>query len=110
MANDIYLALVTIHGTIMVFFVNCCTEWVHLVIFLYRCKLVHVIWQVWFYEYDIVLVVFHIKRYNDFVCLLRLVLRHQDDLPSIKCSSQAIPGSGMGMTLWLISMALLHHL
>jgi cytochrome c oxidase subunit 1 len=26
--------------------------------------------------------------------------------PSIKCFPQAIPGSGMGMTLWLISMAI----
>jgi cytochrome c oxidase subunit 1 len=27
MANDIYLALVTIHGTIMVFCINCCFKW-----------------------------------------------------------------------------------
>ena len=29
-----------------------------------------------------------------------------DGVPSFECISQAMPGSGMGMTLWLISMTL----
>jgi cytochrome c oxidase subunit 1 len=41
-------------------------------------------------------------------CLLKLDLRIQvGPYILLKCFAQAIGGSGMGMTLWLISMAIL---
>jgi heme/copper-type cytochrome/quinol oxidase subunit 1 len=83
-------------------FINCCAKLVHLVFIDTTSNWLHVIWQDGFMNM-ISVVVLHIKRYNDFVSFCGWSsFIWLDDLSTHWCSSQAIPGSGMGMTLWFI--------
>lgn len=108
MANDIYLALVTIHGTIMVFFVltaGLSGTFSNLLIPLQigardmASGFMNMI-SYWLFFLSSVIM----------VCSLFVEAGPASAgwtiYPPLSALPQAIPGSGMGMTLWLISMAI----
>ena len=108
MANDIYLALVTIHGTIMVFFVltaGLSGTFSNLLIPLQigardmASGFMNMI-SYWLFFLSSVIM----------VCSLFVEAGPASSgwtiYPPLSALPQAIPGSGMGMTLWLISMAI----
>lgn len=108
MRNDIYLALVTIHGTIMVFFVltaGLSGTFSNLLIPL----------QIG--ARDMASGFMNMLSYWIFLlaCIIMISSLFVESgpasagwtiYPPLSAVKQAIPGSGMGMTLWLISMAL----
>jgi heme/copper-type cytochrome/quinol oxidase subunit 1 len=83
MANDIYLALVTIHGTIMVFFVLTAVSgtFSNLLIPLQ----IGTRYGLGIHEHDFILVVFHLKCNMIGSLLLKSGLIRMDYLPSIEC-------------------------
>ena len=108
MANDIYLALVTIHGTIMVFFVltaGLSGTFSNLLIPLQigardmASGFMNMI-SYWLFFLSSVIM----------VCSLFVEAGPASAgwtiYPPLSALPQAIPGSGMGMTLWLVSMAI----
>ncbi len=108
MANDIYLALVTIHGTIMVFFVltaGLSGTFSNLLIPLQigardmASGFMNMI-SYWLFFLSSVIM----------ICSLFVEAGPASAgwtiYPPLSSLPQAIPGSGMGMTLWLISMAI----
>lgn len=108
MANDIYLALVTIHGTIMVFFVltaGLSGTFSNLLIPLQigardmASGFMNMI-SYWLFFISAVIM----------LCSLFVEAGPASSgwtiYPPLSALPQAIPGSGMGMTLWLISMAI----
>jgi cytochrome c oxidase subunit 1 len=108
MANDIYLALVTIHGTIMVFFVltaGLSGTFSNLLIPLQigardmASGFMNMI-SYWLFFLSSVIM----------VCSLFVEAGPASSgwtiYPPLSALPQAIPGSGMGMTLWLVSMAI----
>ena len=108
MANDIYLALVTIHGTIMVFFVLTAAlsgTFSNLLIPLQigardmASGFMNMI-SYWLFFISSVIM----------ICSLFVEAGPASSgwtiYPPLSALPQAIPGSGMGMTLWLISMAI----
>lgn len=108
MANDIYLALVTIHGTIMVFFVltaGLSGTFSNLLIPLQigardmASGFLNMI-SYWLFFLSSVIM----------VCSLFVEAGPASAgwtiYPPLSALPQAIPGSGMGMTLWLVSMAI----
>jgi cytochrome c oxidase subunit 1 len=108
MANDIYLALVTIHGTIMVFFVltaGLSGTFSNLLIPLQigardmASGFMNMI-SYWLFFLSAVIM----------LCSLFVEAGPASAgwtiYPPLSALPQAIPGSGMGMTLWLVSMAI----
>lgn len=108
MANDIYLALVTIHGTIMVFFVltaGLSGTFSNLLIPLQigardmASGFMNMI-SYWLFFVSAVIM----------ICSLFVEAGPASAgwtiYPPLSALPQAIPGSGMGMTLWLVSMAI----
>ncbi|MFE3846448.1 cbb3-type cytochrome c oxidase subunit I [Flavobacterium sp. LB3P45] len=108
MANDIYLALVTIHGTIMVFFVltaGLSGTFSNLLIPLQigardmASGFMNMI-SYWLFFLSAVIM----------LCSLFVEAGPASSgwtiYPPLSALPQAIPGSGMGMTLWLVSMAI----
>ncbi|MBG6110520.1 cytochrome c oxidase subunit 1 [Flavobacterium sp. CG_9.10] len=108
MANDIYLALVTIHGTIMVFFVltaGLSGTFSNLLIPLQigardmASGFMNMI-SYWMFFLSAVIM----------LCSLFVEAGPASSgwtiYPPLSALPQAIPGSGMGMTLWLVSMAI----
>ena len=108
MANDIYLALVTIHGTIMVFFVltaGLSGTFSNLLIPLQigardmASGFMNMI-SYWLFFLSSVIM----------VCSLFVEAGPASSgwtiYPPLSALPQAIPGSGMGMTLWLVAMAI----
>ena len=108
MANDIYLALVTIHGTIMVFFVltaGLSGTFSNLLIPLQigardmASGFMNMV-SYWLFFVSAVIM----------LCSLFVEAGPASSgwtiYPPLSALPQAIPGSGMGMTLWLISMAI----
>ncbi|MFE3869892.1 cbb3-type cytochrome c oxidase subunit I [Flavobacterium sp. ZS1P70] len=108
MANDIYLALVTIHGTIMVFFVltaGLSGTFSNLLIPLQigardmASGFMNMI-SYWLFFVSAVIM----------LCSLFVEAGPASAgwtiYPPLSALPQAIPGSGMGMTLWLVSMAI----
>ncbi|PKB16196.1 cbb3-type cytochrome c oxidase subunit I [Flavobacterium sp. 5] len=108
MANDIYLALVTIHGTIMVFFVltaGLSGTFSNLLIPLQigardmASGFMNMI-SYWLFFLSSVIM----------VCSLFIEAGPASAgwtiYPPLSALPQAIPGSGLGMTLWLVSMAI----
>src|SRR6478609_3209517 len=108
MANDIYLSLVTIHGTIMVFFVltaGLSGTFSNLLIPLQigardmASGFMNMI-SYWLFFLSSVLM----------ICSLFVEAGPASAgwtiYPPLSALPQAIPGSGMGMTLWLVSMAI----
>ena len=108
MANDIYLALVTIHGTIMVFFVltaGLSGTFSNLLIPLQigardmASGFMNMV-SYWLFFLSAVIM----------LCSLFVEAGPASSgwtiYPPLSALPQAIPGSGMGMTLWLVSMAI----
>src|SRR5688572_5173080 len=108
MSNDIYLALVTIHGTIMVFFVltaGLSGTFSNLLIPLQigardmASGFMNMI-SYWLFFLSSVIM----------ICSLFVEAGPANAgwtiYPPLSALPQAIPGSGMGMTLWLVSMAI----
>ena len=108
MANDIYLALVTIHGTIMVFFVLTAAlsgTFSNLLIPLQigardmASGFMNMISYWLFFMSSVIM-----------VCSLFVEAGPASSgwtiYPPLSALPQAIPGSGTGMTLWLVSMAI----
>ena len=108
MANDIYLALVTIHGTIMVFFVltaGLSGTFSNLLIPLQigardmASGFMNMV-SYWLFFLSAVIM----------LCSLFVEAGPASAgwtiYPPLSALPQAIPGSGMGMTLWLVSMAI----
>jgi len=108
MANDIYLALVTIHGTIMVFFVltaGLSGTFSNLLIPLQigardmASGFMNMV-SYWLFFLSSVIM----------ICSLFVEAGPASAgwtiYPPLSALPQAIPGSGMGMTLWLVSMAI----
>ncbi|MFV8325043.1 cytochrome c oxidase subunit I [Flavobacterium sp. ZS1P14] len=107
MANDIYLALVTIHGTIMVFFVltaGLSGTFSNLLIPLQigardmASGFMNMISYWLFFLSSIIMV-------SSLFVEAGPASAGWTIYPPLSALPQAIPGSGMGMTLWLISMA-----
>ncbi|HEX9151478.1 MAG TPA: cbb3-type cytochrome c oxidase subunit I [Flavobacterium sp.] len=108
MANDIYLALVTIHGTIMVFFVltaGLSGTFSNLLIPLQigardmASGFMNMISYWLFFLSSIIMV-------SSLFVEAGPASAGWTIYPPLSALPQAIPGSGMGMTLWLISMAI----
>jgi cytochrome c oxidase subunit 1 len=108
MTNDIYLALVTIHGTIMVFFVLTAAlsgTFSNLLIPLQigardmASGFMNMV-SYWLFFLSSVIM----------ICSLFVEAGPASSgwtiYPPLSALKQAIPGSGMGMTLWLVSMAI----
>ncbi|MBB1193599.1 cytochrome c oxidase subunit I [Flavobacterium sp. SOK18b] len=108
MANDIYLALVTIHGTIMVFFVLTAAlsgTFSNLLIPLQigardmASGFMNMVSYWLFFVSSIVMI-------SSLFVEAGPASSGWTIYPPLSALPQAIPGSGMGMTLWLVSMAL----
>jgi cytochrome c oxidase subunit 1 len=108
MANDIYLALVTIHGTIMVFFVLTAAlsgTFSNLLIPLQigardmASGFMNMI-SYWLFFISSVIMI------SSLFVEAGPASSGWTIYPPLSALPQAIPGSGMGMTLWLISMAI----
>ncbi len=108
MANDIYLALVTIHGTIMVFFVLTAAlsgTFSNLLIPLQigardmASGFMNMVSYWLFFLSSIVMI-------SSLFVEAGPASSGWTIYPPLSALPQAIPGSGMGMTLWLVSMAL----
>lgn len=108
MANDIYLALVTIHGTIMVFFVltaGLSGTFSNLLIPLQigardmASGFMNMI-SYWLFFLSAVIML------SSLFVEAGPASAGWTIYPPLSALPQAIPGSGMGMTLWLISMAI----
>ncbi|RTY85816.1 cytochrome c oxidase subunit I [Flavobacterium sp. RSP15] len=108
MANDIYLALVTIHGTIMVFFVLTAAlsgTFSNLLIPLQigardmASGFMNMI-SYWLFFLSSVIMI------GSLFVEAGPASSGWTIYPPLSALPQAIPGSGMGMTLWLISMAI----
>lgn len=108
MANDIYLALVTIHGTIMVFFVLTAAlsgTFSNLLIPLQigardmASGTLNMISYWLFFLSSIIMV-------SSLFVEAGPASSGWTIYPPLSALPQAIPGSGMGMTLWLVSMAI----
>ncbi|MFM2370208.1 MAG: hypothetical protein RL619_2534 [Bacteroidota bacterium] len=108
MANDIYLALVTIHGTIMVFFVltaGLSGTFSNLLIPLQigardmASGFMNMI-SYWLFFLSSVIMI------SSLFVEAGPASAGWTIYPPLSSLPQAIPGSGMGMTLWLISMAI----
>ncbi|RTY71488.1 cytochrome c oxidase subunit I [Flavobacterium sp. LS1P28] len=108
MANDIYLALVTIHGTIMVFFVLTAAlsgTFSNLLIPLQigardmASGFMNMI-SYWLFFLSSVIMI------SSLFVEAGPASSGWTIYPPLSALPQAIPGSGMGMTLWLISMAI----
>ncbi|MFV5688731.1 cytochrome c oxidase subunit I [Flavobacterium sp. ZT3R25] len=108
MANDIYLALVTIHGTIMVFFVltaGLSGTFSNLLIPLQigardmASGFMNMI-SYWLFFLSSVIMI------SSLFVEAGPASAGWTIYPPLSALPQAIPGSGMGMTLWLISMAI----
>jgi cytochrome c oxidase subunit 1 len=108
MANDIYLALVTIHGTIMVFFVltaGLSGTFSNLLIPLQigardmASGFMNMISYWLFFLSSIIMVISLFVEAGPASAGWTIY-------PPLSALPQAIPGSGMGMTLWLVSMAI----
>ena len=108
MANDIYLALVTIHGTIMVFFVLTAAlsgTFSNLLIPLQigardmASGTLNMI-SYWLFFLSSVIMV------SSLFVEAGPASSGWTIYPPLSALPQAIPGSGMGMTLWLVSMAI----
>ena len=108
MANDIYLALVTIHGTIMVFFVltaGLSGTFSNLLIPLQigardmASGFLNMI-SYWLFFLSAVIML------SSLFVEAGPASAGWTIYPPLSALPQAIPGSGMGMTLWLISMAI----
>ena len=108
MANDIYLALVTIHGTIMVFFVltaGLSGTFSNLLIPLqigarYMASGFMNMVSYWLFFISAVVML------SSLFVEAGPASSGWTIYPPLSALPQAIPGSGMGMTLWLISMAI----
>lgn len=108
MANDIYLALVTIHGTIMVFFVLTAAlsgTFSNLLIPLQigardmASGFMNMISYWLFFTSSVIMI-------SSLFVEAGPASSGWTIYPPLSALPQAIPGSGMGMTLWLISMAI----
>ncbi|RKS95199.1 cytochrome c oxidase subunit 1 [Flavobacterium limicola] len=108
MANDIYLALVTIHGTIMVFFVLTAAlsgTFSNLLIPLQigardmASGFMNMISYWLFFLSSIIMI-------GSLFVEAGPASSGWTIYPPLSALPQAIPGSGMGMTLWLVSMAI----
>ncbi|MGO4904626.1 cytochrome c oxidase subunit I [Flavobacterium sp. W20_MBD1_R3] len=108
MANDIYLALVTIHGTIMVFFVLTAAlsgTFSNLLIPLQigardmASGFMNMV-SYWLFFLSSVIMI------SSLFVEAGPASSGWTIYPPLSALPQAIPGSGMGMTLWLISMAI----
>ncbi|MFV5686823.1 cytochrome c oxidase subunit I [Flavobacterium sp. GB2R13] len=108
MANDIYLALVTIHGTIMVFFVltaGLSGTFSNLLIPLQigardmASGFMNMI-SYWLFFLSSVIMI------SSLFVEAGPASAGWTIYPPLSALPQAIPGSGMGMTLWLVSMAI----
>ena len=108
MANDIYLALVTIHGTIMVFFVltaGLSGTFSNLLIPLQigardmASGFMNMISYWLFFLSSIIMVISLFVEAGPASAGWTIY-------PPLSALPQAIPGSGLGMTLWLVSMAI----
>ncbi|WP_413511497.1 cytochrome c oxidase subunit I [Myroides odoratus] len=108
MRNDVYLALVTMHGTIMVFFVltaGLSGTFSNLLIPLQigardmASGFMNML-SYWLFFISAVLMVFSLFVEGGPASSGWTIY------PPLSALPQAIPGSGMGMTLWLISMAI----
>jgi cytochrome c oxidase subunit 1 len=108
MANDIYLALVTIHGTIMVFFVLTAAlsgTFSNLLIPLQigardmASGFMNMV-SYWLFFISSVIMI------SSLFVEAGPASSGWTIYPPLSALPQAIPGSGMGMTLWLISMAI----
>ena len=108
MANDIYLALVTIHGTIMVFFVLTAAlsgTFSNLLIPLQigardmASGFMNMI-SYWLFFLSSVIMI------SSLFVEAGPAASGWTIYPPLSALPQAIPGSGMGMTLWLVSMAI----
>ncbi|MDG2433459.1 cbb3-type cytochrome c oxidase subunit I [Flavobacterium sp.] len=108
MANDIYLALVTIHGTIMVFFVLTAAlsgTFSNLLIPLQigardmASGFMNMI-SYWLFFISSVIMI------SSLFVEAGPASSGWTIYPPLSALPQAIPGSGMGMTLWLVSMAI----
>ncbi len=108
MSNDIYLALVTIHGTIMVFFVLTAAlsgTFSNLLIPLQigardmASGFMNMVSYWLFFLSSIVMI-------SSLFVEAGPASSGWTIYPPLSALPQAIPGSGMGMTLWLVSMAL----
>ncbi len=108
MYPSIYLALVTIHGTIMVFFVltaGLSGTFQNLLIPLqigaqgYGFRL---------FQYAFLLVLFSFQCNNGGLALCRIgpATAGWTVYPPLSALPQAVSGSGIGMTLWLVTMAI----
>ena len=108
MTNDIYLALVTIHGTIMVFFVLTAAlsgTFSNLLIPLQigaRDMASGVLNMISYWLFFISSVVMIASLFVE----AGPASAGWTIYPPLSALPQAIPGSGMGMTLWLVSMAI----
>ena len=108
MTNDIYLALVTIHGTIMVFFVLTAAlsgTFSNLLIPLQigardmASGILNMISYWLFFLSSVVMIASLFVEAGPASAGWTIY-------PPLSARRQAIPGSGMGMTLWLVSMAI----
>jgi cytochrome c oxidase subunit 1 len=108
MANDIYLALVTIHGTIMVFFVltaGLSGTFSNLLIPLQigardmASGFMNMISYWLFFLSSVIMIISLFVEAGPASAGWTIY-------PPLSALPQAIPGSGMGMTLWLVSMAI----
>ena len=108
MANDIYLALVTIHGTIMVFFVLTAAlsgTFSNLLIPLQigardmASGFMNMVSYWMFFLSSVIMI-------SSLFVEAGPASSGWTIYPPLSALPQAIPGSGMGMTLWLISMAI----
>ncbi|MSP84559.1 MAG: cytochrome c oxidase subunit I [Flavobacteriaceae bacterium] len=108
MTNDIYMALVTIHGTIMVFFVLTAAlsgTFSNLLIPLQigardmASGILNMI-SYWLFFLSSIIMIFSLFVEAGPASAGWTIY------PPLSALPQAIPGSGMGMTLWLVSMAI----